>query len=56
MSAGETHKAIEAIFRIERARLIAALARVTRDVGVAEVTEMAGKTILAAILATSCWD
>ena len=36
MSAGETHQAIEAIFRIERARLIAGLARVTRDVDRAE--------------------
>jgi len=36
MSAGETHQAIEAIFRIERARLIAGLARVVRDVDRAE--------------------
>ena len=31
-----THRAIEAVFRIEAARLIAGLARVTRDLGVAE--------------------
>lgn len=34
--AGETHRAIEAIFRIERARLIGGLARVVRDVDRAE--------------------
>ncbi len=32
----ESHRAIEAIFRIERARLIARLARMVRDVGLAE--------------------
>ena len=31
-----THRAIETVFRIEAARLIAGLARVTRDLGVAE--------------------
>ncbi|MEG3152918.1 RNA polymerase sigma factor [Sphingomonas sp. ZT3P38] len=36
MAAGETHQAIEAIFRIERARLIAGLARFTRNVDRAE--------------------
>ncbi|MES2987131.1 MAG: RNA polymerase sigma factor [Pseudomonadota bacterium] len=36
MSAGETHQAIEAIFRIERARLIAGLARMTRNIDRAE--------------------
>lgn len=36
MTASETHQAIEAIFRIERARLIASLARMVRDVGLAE--------------------
>jgi RNA polymerase sigma factor (sigma-70 family) len=36
MTAGETHQAIEATFRIERARLIAGLARVLRNVDVAE--------------------
>ena len=36
MTAGETHRAIEATFRIERARLIAGLARVVRNVDRAE--------------------
>jgi RNA polymerase sigma factor (sigma-70 family) len=36
VAATETHQAIEAIFRIERARLIAGLARMVRDVGLAE--------------------
>src|SRR5271170_616440 len=36
MTAGETHQAIEAIFRIERARLIAGLARVVRNFDLAE--------------------
>ncbi|MER8535637.1 sigma-70 family RNA polymerase sigma factor [Mesorhizobium sp. M1005] len=36
MTAGETQQAIEAIFRIERARLIAGLARIVRNVDLAE--------------------
>ncbi|WP_332820009.1 RNA polymerase sigma factor [Sphingopyxis sp.] len=36
MTAGETQQAIEATFRIERARLIAGLARIVRDVDRAE--------------------
>jgi RNA polymerase sigma factor (sigma-70 family) len=36
MSASETQRAIEAVYRIESARLIAGLARYVRDVGVAE--------------------
>ena len=36
MTAGETHRAIEATFRIERARLIAGLARLTRAIDRAE--------------------
>lgn len=36
MTAGETHRAIEAIFRIERARLIAGLARIVRNIDLAE--------------------
>jgi predicted RNA polymerase sigma factor len=36
MTAGEPHQAIEAIFRIERTRLIAGLARVVRNVDLAE--------------------
>lgn len=47
MSTGETHRAIEAVFRIERARLIAGLARLTRDVDRAE--EMAQDALLAAL-------
>jgi RNA polymerase sigma factor (sigma-70 family) len=36
MAAGETHRVIEATFRIERARLIAGLARMVRNVDLAE--------------------
>ena len=36
MAATDTHRAIETVFRIERARLIAGLARMVRDVGLAE--------------------
>jgi len=36
MSQPETHRAIEAIWRIEQAKLIAGLTRLTRDVGLAE--------------------
>ena len=36
MAAAETHQAIETVFRIERARLIAGLARMVRDVSLAE--------------------
>src|SRR3954454_16847753 len=36
MAADETHHAIETVFRIERARLIAGLARMGRDVSLAE--------------------
>lgn len=36
MTVSETHRAIEAVFRIESPRLIAGLARIVRDVGVAE--------------------
>lgn len=36
MAATEAHSAIEAVFRIEQARLIAGLARMVRDVGLAE--------------------
>ncbi|HEV2331924.1 MAG TPA: RNA polymerase sigma factor [Gammaproteobacteria bacterium] len=47
MSAGETHRAIEAVWRIESAKLIAALARITRDVGVAE--ELAQDALVSAL-------
>ena len=36
MTATDIHRAIDAIFRIESARLIAGLARIVRDVGLAE--------------------
>jgi len=36
VTASETHRAIEAVWRIESAKLIAGLARVVRDVGLAE--------------------
>src|ERR1700730_9106029 len=48
MTAAETaHRAIDAVWRIESARLIAGLARVVRDVGVAE--ELAQDALVAAL-------
>ena len=47
MAADEAHKAIEAVFRIERARLIAGLARMVRDVDRAE--ELAQEALLIAL-------
>ena len=49
MAAGssDTHRAIDAVWRIESARLIAGLARVTRDVGVAE--DLAQEALVAAL-------
>ncbi|MBB6425429.1 RNA polymerase sigma factor [Sphingopyxis sp. JAI128] len=47
MAADPTHRAIEAVFRIERARLIATLARMTRDVDRAE--ELAQEALLSAL-------
>jgi RNA polymerase sigma factor (sigma-70 family) len=47
MPAPEPHHAIDAIFRIESARLIAGLARMVRDVGVAE--ELAQDAFVAAL-------
>jgi predicted RNA polymerase sigma factor len=47
MRAADTHRAIEAVFRIEQAKLIAGLARIVRDVGVAE--ELAQDALVAAI-------
>lgn len=46
-AAEDTHRAIEAVFRIERARLIAGLARMTRDVDRAE--ELAQEALLTAL-------
>jgi RNA polymerase sigma factor (sigma-70 family) len=47
MPASEPHHAIEAVFRIESARLIAGLARMVRDVGIAE--ELAQDAFVAAL-------
>jgi RNA polymerase sigma-70 factor (ECF subfamily) len=47
VTATDTHRAIEAVFRIERAKLIAGLARVVRDVGLAE--ELAQDALVAAL-------
>jgi RNA polymerase sigma factor (sigma-70 family) len=47
MTERETHRAIEAVFRIERARLIAGLARMVRDVDRAE--ELAQDALLIAL-------
>ena len=47
MAASDTHGAIEAVFRIERARLIAGLARMVRSVDLAE--ELAQDALLAAL-------
>src|SRR5580704_13063927 len=47
VSVAETHRAIDAVWRIESARLIAGLTRLTRDVGVAE--ELAQDALVAAL-------
>ncbi len=47
MTAGETHQTIEATFRIERARLIAGLARLVRDIDRAE--ELAQDALVVAL-------
>ncbi len=47
MTASETHRAIEAVFRIESPRLIAGLTRIVRDVGIAE--ELAQDALVAAL-------
>jgi RNA polymerase sigma factor (sigma-70 family) len=47
VAASETHRAIEAVFRIESARLIAGLVRMVRDVGLAE--ELAQEALVAAL-------
>jgi RNA polymerase sigma factor (sigma-70 family) len=47
MSATDTHRAIEAVWRIESARIIAGLARIVRDVGLAE--ELAQDALVAAL-------
>ena len=45
--ASATNQAIEAVFRIESPRLIAGLARIMRDVGVAE--ELAQEALMTAL-------
>jgi RNA polymerase sigma factor (sigma-70 family) len=47
MTAAETHSTIDAVWRIESARLIAGLARIVRDVGIAE--ELAQDALVAAL-------
>jgi RNA polymerase sigma-70 factor, ECF subfamily len=47
VTATDTHRAIEAVWRIESARLIAGLARMVRDVGLAE--DMAHDALVAAL-------
>ena len=47
MSSADTHRAIDAVWRIESARLIAALARMVRDVGIAE--ELAQDALVVAL-------
>src|SRR5882757_6477074 len=47
MTATDPHRAIDAVWRIESARLIAGLARIVRDVGVAE--ELAQDALVAAL-------
>src|SRR2546427_9700646 len=47
MTATDTHRAIDAIWRIESARLIAGLARIVRDVGLAE--ELAQEALVVAL-------
>jgi RNA polymerase sigma factor (sigma-70 family) len=47
VTATDTHRAIEAVWRIESAKLIAGLARIVRDVGLAE--ELAQDALVAAL-------
>ena len=47
MTTNDTHRAVEAVWRIESAKLIAALARITRDLGLAE--ELAQDALVAAL-------
>lgn len=47
MSAAEVHRTVEAVWRMESAKIIGALARVLRDVGLAE--ELAQEALLAAL-------
>lgn len=47
MTAADTHRAIEAVWRIEAAKIIASVARMVRDVGLAE--ELAQDTLVTAL-------
>ncbi|GAA0661098.1 RNA polymerase sigma factor [Kitasatospora atroaurantiaca] len=47
MTASDTHRTIEAVWRIESARLIAGLVRIVRDIGLAE--ELAQDALVAAL-------
>ena len=47
MTATDTHRAIDAVFRIEQAKLIAGLTRMVRDVGIAE--DLAQEALVAAL-------
>ena len=47
MGAAETHRTIEAVWKIESARVIAGLTRIVRDVGLAE--ELAQDALVAAL-------
>src|SRR5882672_10872849 len=47
VQASETHRAIDAVWRIEAPRLIAGLARIVRDVGLAE--DLAHDALVAAL-------
>ncbi len=47
MTAADTHRAIGAVWRVESARLMAGLARMVRDVGLAE--ELAQDALVAAL-------
>src|SRR5262245_65632108 len=47
VTANRTHRAIDAVWRIESARIIASLARIVRDVGLAE--ELAQDALVAAL-------
>jgi predicted RNA polymerase sigma factor len=44
---GETHRTIDAVWRIEQAKLIAGLARIVRDIGLAE--ELAQDALVSAL-------
>src|ERR687890_899279 len=47
MTATDTHRSIDAVYRIESARLIAGLTRIVRDVGLAE--ELAQDALVVAL-------